>query len=254
MTTSEVAFVWHELTTTDPDAAEAFYAAVAGWRIAGAGVSGPRYDLAMLGDRPVAGIMGQPPGREGAPASWWPYIGVADVDEAARRVTEAGGAIHRRPADIPGIGRFAVAADPQGAAFMLFRGDGTPPPGLAAGTPGTVGWHELRTTDWRGALAFYGGLFGWQPAYAHDMGPMGTYQTFSVGGAWTGGMMNAEPSSPPHWHLYLAVDDIDAAGARVAAAGGTVLAGPHPVPGDAWVIMAQDPQGARFGLTGPRKG
>ena len=43
------------------------------------------------------------------------YIGVDDVDAYARRVKKSGGAIHRGPENIPGVGRFAVAGDPQGS-------------------------------------------------------------------------------------------------------------------------------------------
>ena len=254
MATTEGTFVWYELTTTDVASARAFYAAVAGWRVADTGMPGLRYGVASLGERPVAGIVAPPAGREDMPTAWIGSIGVADVDAMVRRVAQAGGSLHRPPADIAGIGRFAVVADPQGAPFALFRSSGTAPPDLAPGTPGTVGWHELRTTDWQAAFAFYGGLFGWQAAYAHDMGPMGIYQTFSAGGAWTGGMMTGASATGPHWHFYIAVDDIDAAVARVTAAGGTVQDGPHPVPGDSWVAVAHDPQGAGFGLTGPRRG
>ena len=35
-------------------------------------------------------------------------------------IAVSGGAVKREPGDIPGIGRFAVVADPQGATFMLF--------------------------------------------------------------------------------------------------------------------------------------
>ena len=253
MATSEGTFVWYELTTTEADSAGAFYAAVAGWRMADAGLPEMRYGIANLGERPVAGILEKPADRQDMPTAWVGYIGVSDVDALAQRVSEAGGTIHRPPADIAGIGRFAVVADPQGAPFVLFRGAGTAAPDLPPGTPGSVGWHELRTTDWQAAFAFYGGLFGWQAAYAHDMGPMGTYQTFTAGGAWAGGMMTSPQETGPHWLFYIAVDDIDAAAARVAAAGGTLSAGPHPVPGDSWVAMALDPQGAHFGLTGPRR-
>ena len=252
MATHDGTFVWYELTTPDPETARAFYAAVAGWHIADAGMPGAPYGIASLGDRPMAGIMAPPAGCEDLPTAWNGYIGVPDVDAMAQRVVEAGGTVHRPPADLPGVGRLAGVADPQGAPFVLFRSSDTAPPDLAPGTPGTIGWHELRTSDWQAAFAFYGGLFGWQAAYAHDMGPMGIYQTFSAGGAWIGGMMTSASASGPHWHFYVAVDDIDAAVGRVTAAGGTVSDGPHPVPGGNWVAMALDPQGARFGLTGPR--
>jgi uncharacterized protein len=56
----------------------------------------------------------------------------------------------------------------------------------------------------------------------------------------------------PYWAIYFRVDDIDAAGARLTAAGGTIAFGPQQVPGGGWIINAIDPQGAMFSVTGPR--
>jgi len=53
------------------------------------------------------------------PPMWLPYISVADVDAAAKRVARLGGKVHAEPSDIPGIGRFAVFADPSGATFAV---------------------------------------------------------------------------------------------------------------------------------------
>lgn len=254
MAMGEGGFVWYELMTSDVEAAQAFYAKVVGWDMADSGMPGIRYTLAKVGERPVAGLMGFPPGAGTGSAAWLGYILVADVDAMAERVRQAGGAVHRPATDIAGVGRFAVVADSQGAMFMLFRASGDSAPDLARSTPGAVGWHELRTTDWERAFAFYQGLFGWEKSYSHDMGPMGVYQTFSAGGEWTGGMMTATEAPAPAWLYYITVEDIDAAAARVVETGGTVLSGPHQVPGDSWVLMGMDPQGARFALTGGRPG
>lgn len=251
MTMSEGGFVWYEFMSSDKTAAAAFYAKVVGWSMDASRMPGIDYTLAKVGERQVAGLMGFPPGTKTGPVMWFGYILVADVDAMADRVTRAGGAVHRPPTDIPGVGRFAVVADPQGAMFMLFRGNGEPAPDLAANTPGTIGWHELHTTDWQAALAFYQELFGWEKSLANDMGPMGTYQTFSVAGAWTGGIMNGGGSPEPHWLYYINVDDIDAAAVRVTEAGGEVLHGPLEVPGGSRVLMGRDPQGAEFALMTP---
>lgn len=63
-------------------------------------------------------------------------------------------------------------------------------------------------------------------------------------------MMNKMEVFPqPFWLYYFNVDDIDAAAARVTAAGGQVLMGPHEVPGGSWILQALDPQGGMFALT-----
>jgi predicted enzyme related to lactoylglutathione lyase len=55
----------------------------------------------------------------------------------------------------------------------------------------------------------------------------------------------------PAWLFYVNVAKIDAATERVRTAGGTVLNGPHEVPGGSWVVQCLDPQGAMFALVQP---
>src|ERR1700709_1974788 len=123
-------FVWYELMTTDLDAAQAFYADVVGWNAQDSGMPGMRYTRMLAGSKPVAGGMNPPPGAGGAGGrpGWMGYVGVADAEAAVEKLTQAGGKVHRPPADIPGIGRFAVVADPPGAAFGLVQ----PPSGSPA--------------------------------------------------------------------------------------------------------------------------
>jgi uncharacterized protein len=54
------------------------------------------------------------------PPHWLVYFAVKSTDEAADRVKELGGSVNMAPMDIPGMGRFAVVADPQGAVFAVF--------------------------------------------------------------------------------------------------------------------------------------
>ena len=77
---------------------------------------------------------------------------------------------------------------------------------------------------------------------------------FAAGGLPIGGMMTKTSDMPaPAWVYYFAVDDIDAATARVTEKGGQVINGPMEVPGGAWVINAFDPQHALFALVGMKK-
>ncbi|MDB5455651.1 MAG: Glyoxalase/bleomycin resistance protein/dioxygenase, partial [Caulobacter sp.] len=195
-----------------------------------------------------AGLMTLP---GGGPPLWVGYILVDDVDAYAQRLTEAGGVVHHPPDDIPGVGRFAMVADPQGAVFVLFKGLPSLAPAPAGPGPGLVGWRELVAVDGEAALAFYAGLFGWTPTERFDMGPMGPYQLFATGGGdAVGGVMTKPPGVPaPFWSYYFEVDGVQAAIKRLQAGGGTVINGPHQVPGDAWVAQAIDPQGAMFSLT-----
>lgn len=241
---------WYELCTADPAASQAFYGPVLGWTFQDAGMEGFSYGLAMAGETMVAGVMdpGQP-----MPEFWMIYFAVADADATCERVAALGGVVHRPPADIPGTGRFAILADPQGAAFGVLQ----PLPGQMGGAydpskPGHGNWNELSTSDPAAGLAFYAEVFGWQASRAMDMGPMGTYQLIAREGADFGGIMGPRgPGIPPHWLPYFGVPGMGAAQAAIGAAGGTVLHGPAPVPGGAQILVAQDGRGVHFAVVGP---
>ena len=257
MSASRGQFVWCELLTTDPAAAAEFYRRVIGWDAKDSGMTDRQYRILSAGDTPIGGLM-ELPGTardNGARPGWLGYIGVDDVDAAAARIRQAGGVIHRAAEDIPGVGRFAVVADPQGASFVLFHGTEARAPSMEMDTaPGHVGWHELQAGEREGAFAFYADLFGWTKADAIDMGPMGIYQLFATGGAPVGGMMTRNEGMPvPFWLYYFNVDDIGAAMDRARQAGGKLLNGPQEVPGGAWVAHCSDPQGAMFAIVGPNK-
>lgn len=258
MASSPKSFFWYELMTSDTDAAEAFYKKVVGWSAEpwGGGAEGPRYTVVKAGERGVGGIMGMPEHyREGGghPA-WVGYIPADDTDAETEEVRKAGGTVHVAPSDIPGVGRFSVVADPQGAAFKLLHPNGPDQPPIAPDTPGHVGWHELYTSDWEKAFDFYSGQFGWTKETAVEMGPMGVYQLFAAGGQPIGGMMNKPPQIPfPVWQFYFTVAAIDDAAARVTEGGGKALMGPMEVPGGSWVVQCQDPQGAHFALVASRR-
>jgi uncharacterized protein len=250
-------FVWYELMTTDVAAAEAFYAKAVGWKTCDSGMPGMKYTLLSAGDYTVGGVMALDADAiaGGARPGWGGYVGVADVDAAAVQLKAGGGQVMHGPADIPGVGRFAAVTDPHGAAFYLFKGNaGEMPAAPAAGTPGTVGWHELHAGDGAAALAFYAAQFGWTKDTAVDMGPMGVYQLFAAGGEAIGGMMTKTADMPaPCWLYYFNVDRADAAVDRVTGAGGKVLMGPHEVPGGSWIVQCQDPQGAMFAVVAPQR-
>lgn len=254
--TAPSTFVWYELTTSDAPAACAFYQAVFGWSLAAGAMPELQYTLASVGSTEVAGLMAIPPAAAsaGARPCWTGYISVPDVDAHAQRVTQAGGMLYVPPTDIPGIGRFAIVADPQGADFALFTGLPVEPPAQPpAGTPGTFGWNELHAMDDSAAFALYADLFGWTPDQAMDMGPLGTYQLFAADGVAIGGMMRrADGGRRATWLYYLYVEQIEAAAERVRAHGGKTLEAPSEVPGGLWIVPCTDPQGAAFALLGSR--
>lgn len=249
-------FVWYELMTTDMAAAAKFYGDVVGWQCKDSGMQGMSYSLFNIPgyDMGTAGLMELTPEMRAGqiPPNWTGYVAVDDVDAKAGEFAAEGGTVHMAPHDIPGIGRFAVVADPHGAVICLFKPnmpDGPLPPEPAANAPGTFGWRELMAGNGEEAFAFYAKMFGWQKDTAVDMGPMGVYQLFGQGGPAIGGMMTKPADVPmPFWGYYINVEAIDAAAERVKAAGGQVINGPMEVPGPAWIIQCLDPQGAYFAL------
>jgi len=242
-------FVWYDVMTTDTKAAESFYRSVIGWDAKDSGMTDRSYTLFSMGPTMVGGLMPIPEDarKAGVRPAWMGYI--------ARRVKAAGGAIHRGPEDIPGVGRFAVAGDPHGAGFMLFKGTSDEAPAPApAGTPGHIDWRELHTGEREAAFAFYSNLFVWTKAEAIDMGPMGVYQIFAIDGTQSGGMMTKTPQTPaPFWLYYFNVEAVDRATARAKDGGGEVLNGPMQVPGGSWIVQCRDPQGAMFAMIGPKR-
>jgi predicted enzyme related to lactoylglutathione lyase len=187
----------------------------------------------------------------GAPPHWLGYVGSPDVDGTARRAAELGGQVLVPPTDIPNIGRFTVLRDPQGAVIAGYTSaSAQQPPPSAGPRPGEMSWHELATTDYQAALAFYTNLFGWEKQKAEDMGPLGIYQMYGRNGQPLGGMFTkpAEMPAPPHWLYYTLVSDLDGVVEKVKKAGGRILNGPMDVPGGDRIAQCMDPQGAAFAL------
>jgi predicted enzyme related to lactoylglutathione lyase len=255
MADSHGRFIWHELTTTDMQAAKTFYAAVVGWGTRDTSMAGLPSTVFTAGEASVSGMMELPRDarkRAGRPM-WIGYVCVDDVDATADRIKHLGGTVHVPPQDILYASRFSVVSDPQTATFALFKwhspGQEQPVNPLAHGR---VCWNELLAADWEKAWAFYSELFGWQKAEA-NINSVGAYLQFSAGGQTIGGMMTKPATVPAScWLYYFSVGDIDAAVKRVKAASGQVLTGPTEVQTGNWIAECTDPQGALFALAGHR--
>jgi len=243
------AFVWYDLFTTDPAAAQEFYGAVAGWTTE----TWPNgaYTMWMNEGNSIGGVgpLSEQAKANGAPPHWLAYICVADVDASLAKAVGLGAQKLTDPFDVPMVGRIAPMKDPHGAVIALFT-PATEAPGFNRGpVVGEFSWHENLSMGWEEAWAFYSELLGWEVTSDMDMGPGGTYrmytragQTDSLGGIMTG------PSGIPAWLYYIRVADLDAALATVTARGGRIENGPMEVPGGDRVAQCVDPQGAYFAL------
>ena len=261
------AFIWYELMTTDIDAARAFYRAVVGWDIAtdpDPDAEGIDYRMIVRSDASMAGgamRLTQEMCDSGARPCWLGYIHTPDVDAAAAAIEAAGGAILMPPSTMERVGRMAFVADPHGAPFYIF--DPLPPPddpdatsdAFSVDLPQHIRWNELNAAELDPALAFYCGQFGWEQAGEMDMGPLGPYRFLQQGETMIGAAMRKVPEQPQAaWIFYIGVADIDLAFAAAVKGGATVLAPPMEIPGGEFSATCLDPQGAVFGLVGPRKG
>jgi len=252
--------IWYELMTADPDASKAFYDNVIGWTIE-ARPSGPMdYRMIDSGNGgQVGGVMRltEEMIAGGAKPTWLFYIGVDDVDASIAKIEAAGGSVLMPAWDIPGIGRLAMVADPQGIPFYIMRGasDASSTAFERTGM-GKCNWNELSTPDQAGANAFYATVFGWTYPDKMPMGPLGDYVFIQAGDQTIGATMQTIPPGQPNaqpstWQFYFRAPDIEAAAAKVTAQGGTVHAGPMEVPGGDRIIVASDPHGVMFGVVGP---
>ena len=237
-------FVWFELVTPDVRAARAFYAQVFGWRAEPCANAGPAYEMLYAGDVMVGGL------AAGPRPDWGGCVSVRDVDAAVRTAQARGGRVLEAPTDLPGVGRMARVADPQGSALtLLARTEDDPPDGDVP--QGHFLWNELHTPAADAALAFWEAVVG----YTHrsfDMGPAGAYHVLQGEGVGRGGVTDhLPPGAPPHWLAYVRVQDADATLARAQAAGGKVLWGPIDIPNAGRGGGFADPTGAQLAVLVP---
>jgi len=123
-------FSWHELYTTDHEAAFKFYNQIAGWEQLGEFDMGPmgKYLLWGRGGKQLGGMMTKPKDMKGpdgrdVPTAWLYYVTTEDLDGALERAKAKGARVLNGPMEVPGGQRIVQLLDPQGAAFALV----TPP-------------------------------------------------------------------------------------------------------------------------------
>lgn len=109
---------WHELHTTDDAKALAFYESLFGFTHDSMPAGEDTYYVLKSGDARRGGLMRNLGGA--GPSLWIPYVLVQDVDATAAKAQSLGAEVTTAPEDIPGIGRYAMLRDPQGARFAVF--------------------------------------------------------------------------------------------------------------------------------------
>lgn len=255
--------VWYELMTPDPAGIAPFYKAVIGWDIPATGNPMPNGSEYREIARPKGGWQGgvltltRNMAESGVHPAWLTYFHVEDVDASVAKARESGASVFMEPMTMEGIGRMSMIADPQGAPFYLMAP--TPPADnpdaksdvFEGDTVGHCAWNELNTDNADAQLDFYSGLFGWEVAGEMPMPGDHTYKFLQAEERGMGAIGSMKPDGMPNaWLPYFRVADIHEARQAIETNGGTILMGPHEVPGEDWIIVAQDPAGAAVGFVG----
>jgi predicted enzyme related to lactoylglutathione lyase len=240
-------FGWIDLGTTDTEAGKKFYTKLFGWKADSQPVpEGGTYTLFTKGGKMVAGLGDA---QQGMPPMWSSYVIVDDADAVEAKAKELGGQVLMGAIDVMDTGRMAIIADPTGAVFGVWQPK-THKGAEVFNEHGSLTWNELSTKGLDKAKSFYEKLFGWNWQAFGD-----SYFVANVDGQPTAGAQEMGSSwpegTPPHWDVYLHVDDPDAAAAQVKKLGGKVLTDAIDAPGAGRFYMVQDPAGAMFYIMKP---
>jgi uncharacterized protein len=260
---------WIDTNQPDPEAAAEFYGSLFGWELENVMPpgSGAKYYMARIRGGDAAAISSIP---DGAPpiATWNTYVAVQSADDAATRVTDAGGKVLAGPFDVPEAGRMAVLADPEDAVFSVWQA-GQHHGARIVNEAGSLNFNGLHARDVEAAKTFYGKVFGWRtltlddgqemwtmPGYGDHLEQLtpGLRKRMAEMGAQPGfedvvaALMPISDETTAHWDVTFAVDDADASAARATELGGRVLLPPTDVPWARMTVIA-DPQGATFNAT-----
>ncbi|MEV6793449.1 VOC family protein [Streptomyces sp. NPDC051320] len=243
---------WVSLTARDLDRARDFYRAVLGWEYRPTGL-GDEFTVAVSGGVPVASIGTVAPSMQRSVA-WTSYFAVEDADRTVSRIRERSGTVAVGPLSLS-VGRGALAADRDGAAFGIWEGQ--LPTDWALWRRRTPAWLGLRTRDAFDAAIFYGEVLDWasdRPGSCQVDFEGGEVVLRSEGHTLARLSSGAEgaasdPDLRPRWDVHFPVADVAATARAAERNGGSVLPRPHADGTDATEATLRDPDGARFTVT-----
>lgn len=234
-------FVWFDLLSEDPAAAEKFYAGVFDWTFEDSSTRG--YRLIRSGNATIGGVA-ETDDRESdsSESLWLATLSVEDVDASVRRAEAGGGEVLVKPVDVRGRGRAAAVRDPAGAVLVLLRAEGGDPRDGAARPPGSFLWTDLWTEDAAGARSFYGSLVDYE-ARAGAVGAQHRFEILGRDGVARAGLVVVDLEGiESNWLPYVRVTDVARTAERARSQGGIVLLERR----DLAVLL--DPTGAAIGV------
>lgn len=234
-------FVWFDLLSEDPAAAERFYAGVFGWTFEDSGTAD--YRLIRSDGAAIAGLSSTDDRNSDFTESrWLASLSVKNVDAAARRAESGGGEVLVKPLDVRGRGRLAAVRDPDGAELVLLRAEGGDPRDDGTAPVGSFVWADLWTEDAAVARSFYGTLIGYE-ARTHEVGREHRYEILGRDGLARAGLVVVDLEGiESNWLPYVRVADMARTLEQARSHGGSVLL----ERGDVAVLL--DPAGAAIGV------
>jgi hypothetical protein len=246
-------FIWGDLFTADPEAAEKFYTGLFGWKSTAIERTGAKnthpYIILSVGGRPVAGIA-QRPGKmkDQIHGRWVGYVSVPDVDQALAAAAAGGGHVLSRAKDRPARGAQGIFTDSGGAMLGVMHSS-SGDPGEYVPEPGDWAWAELLARDPGAACLFYHSVAGyeWIPDTRTDR----PNNFILVSGGYSRASVTTVPDRPkahPVWLLFVRVASVKETVARAVSLGGRVIVAPSDAPAEYWRAVIADPAGARLGV------
>jgi uncharacterized protein len=116
-------------------------------------------------------------------------------------------------------------------------------------------WTEIASSDSDKAKSFYKNIFGWQFQDTKPGSEGFEYNEFSTGGPGpVGGLYQIDPNMfgghapPPHWMIYVAVDNVDESAQKATGLGGEIVTGPMDIPNVGRFCVVKDPTGGALAL------
>ena len=237
--------IWTDLVTPDLAGAEHFYSGLFGWTFQSIR---PEYAIALLGGRPVGGVVQRPiPAGQKRQPGWLTFFAVADLGAASKLALAHGAKSLAPPKTYPRRGSQAVFADPEGAAFAMLASS-TGDAGDYLPTPGEWIWSSMLATDTAMNADFYAAVFGYE---VYDLpSDDGSQHVILASDDYARAGIHTLPPEHlhPRWLNFVRVLDAQQASAQAVALGGRVLVEPYLDRHGGHVAVVADPYGAPVGL------
>lgn len=245
--------LWHDLLTDTPEQSREFYGELFGWEFEP--LDGMNYTLIRHQGELIGGMVDQNalPTTDDV-SQWVVLMSVADLEQAARLLSDAGGTVFTPPTSLGERGSISVVADPQGAVLALLRTrDGDPPERDGLPPAGRFLWDELWADDVDAAARFYASL---APLEIEPLTLAGTegavaYRILKTAARPRAGIRDNPLQATPLWVSYLRVADEAALAAllsRVEPLGGRILLPATARPAGGSVAVIAGPSGAGIAL------